>query len=834
MPAPASNDELTDVILKSGVVDEARLRAYVAKLNPPPATPDQLSGLMIRDGILTHFQAEQLLQGKWKRFFIGKYKVLEKLGVGGMGQVFLCEHKLMKRRVAVKVLPAAKAKEQAALERFYREARAVAAVDHPNIVHAYDIDDDNGLHFLVMEFVDGSNLHDMVRKHGPMEVLRACHYIYGSAVGLQHAAEKGLLHRDIKPANILVDRAGVVKILDLGLARFFDPDEDDMLTKKFDESVLGTADYLAPEQALDSHDIDIRADIYGLGGTFYYILTGSPPFAEGTIAQKLLWHQTKEPKPVRDIRPDVPPEIAAIIAKLMAKSPADRFQTPGELMTALAPWVRTPIGPPPTAEMPQFSVAAVGPPRTGGSGAPLQTGPPATQPTAYTPPAYTPAPAPAALAPLPAMWEPFAADTLTGGTQSDTRPDRAADDDDALRDDRPARRRRGGSRTAVRTPPPRKKKKKGVGAWLYILAGVALLAGVVVALLVLKPWEKGPTGPDKPVPPVAAGGTWYVSAAGTGPNPATTRKTLADAVKYARAGETIVLLDDRIEGPAVIIPQSAKNLRIEAGNAAKSVVWSFKPDGPSPANGVLDLRSAIGVTVEGVTIEVNGLIDHGVHVSGFSDGVTLDRVTVKAAKATGFRLYNIEAKAKALRMTGCRVTATPTAVALTTSGSLANKNITIDGCRFDAVETALRVDGPAENVTFRNNRVFNVARGVRWTTAAPAGDRVLVTVARNTFHSVREAGIKLDAELDGGKQELVVSGNFFAATAALAVGPPAGVKAADNGMDAASKEGSLPLKAFVVSDFAFPGLNPNEDATFLRPGGRLSAVGPTKTTVGAE
>src|SRR5262249_5685100 len=153
------------------------------------------------------------------------------------------------------------AKDPAALNRFLREARAVAALDHPNIVHAYDIDQDNDLHFLVMEYVDGSNLQDLVKKVGPLEVTRACHYIRQAALALQHAHEKGLVHRDVKPGNILVDRAGTVKILDMGLARFFH-DEDDNLTRKYNEDVLGTADYLSPEQALDSHDVDIRADIY--------------------------------------------------------------------------------------------------------------------------------------------------------------------------------------------------------------------------------------------------------------------------------------------------------------------------------------------------------------------------------------------------------------------------------------------------------------------------------------------------------------------------------------------------------------------------------------------
>src|SRR5580692_7697628 len=330
MPAPANAEELLDLIQKSGVVDEAKLRSYVQKLadsSTLPKDPAKLASNLVRDAVLTYFQAEQLLQGKYKRFTIGKYKVLEKLGAGGMAQVFLCEHKLMRRRVAIKVLPSAKAEDPSSLDRFYREARAVAAVDHPNIVRAYDIDQDENLHFLVMEYVDGTNLQDLVKKFGPLDITRACHYIYGSAIGLQHAFEIGLIHRDIKPGNILIDRTGVVKILDMGLARFFH-DEDDVLTKKYDENVLGTADYLAPEQALDSHSVDIRADIYSLGATFYYTLTGRTPFAEGTIAQKLIWHQTRQPKAIRTLRPEVPEGLVAVIEKMMAKDPGQRFSTP--------------------------------------------------------------------------------------------------------------------------------------------------------------------------------------------------------------------------------------------------------------------------------------------------------------------------------------------------------------------------------------------------------------------------------------------------------------------------------------------------------------------------
>src|SRR5438874_10620232 len=167
MPSPTTVEEFLDLVRKSGVVDEKRLTAHVERLRTTgqvPADPVRFATQLVQDGVLTHFQAEQFLQGKWRRFTIGKYKVLERLGSGGMGSVYLCEHMLMRRRVAVKVLPASKAEDNSSLERFYREARAVAALDHPNIVRAYDIDKDENLHFLVMEHVDGSNLQEIIKK----------------------------------------------------------------------------------------------------------------------------------------------------------------------------------------------------------------------------------------------------------------------------------------------------------------------------------------------------------------------------------------------------------------------------------------------------------------------------------------------------------------------------------------------------------------------------------------------------------------------------------------------------------------------------------------------
>jgi eukaryotic-like serine/threonine-protein kinase len=370
MPAPTTVDELLKLIRKSGMIEEPRLDAYLERLRlmgPLPTDVRKLAGSMVKDSLLTYFQAEQFMLGKWRGFTIGKYKLLERIGFGGMGQVFLCEHMYMRRRVAIKVLPPAKAEEPAALGRFYREARAAAALDHPNIVRTHDIDQDGNLHFLVMEYVDGSSLLEIVKKKGPMSIDRAVHTVWQSIQGLDHAFRVGVIHRDIKPGNILIDRDGIAKILDMGLARFYQSD-DDMLTKKYDEkSVLGTADYVAPEQTINSHDVDVRADIYSLGATFYYLLAGHPPFPEGSISQKLIAHQTRNPTPIRNLRPEIPQPIADIVAKMMAKSIDHRFQSPADVYESLLPFVDQTVGVPPEDEMPVLSPAAREPVAVGGS-----------------------------------------------------------------------------------------------------------------------------------------------------------------------------------------------------------------------------------------------------------------------------------------------------------------------------------------------------------------------------------------------------------------------------------------------------------------------------------
>lgn len=351
MPALTNIADFLQLGYRSGLLDAEAVRPYCEQ-NEGCCDLQAFAEGLVDEGFLTRFQAEKLLAGRWRGFEIaGKYRLLERLGAGGMGAVYLCEHLTMGRRVALKVLPVSQAQDPASLQRFYREARAVARLDHPNIIRAHDLDREDNLHFLVLEFVDGCNLHDFVRRNGPLTPSRAAHYIRQAALGLQHAHEGGLVHRDIKPSNLLLDRQGTVKLLDLGLARFFGEDNSNFVREFEHGYVIGTADYLAPEQAINSL-VDIRADLYSLGCTMYFLLTGQGPFPTGTSAQKMLWHQVRMPKPISSFRMDVPTNLMKVLDRLMAKEPQRRYQTPAVLADALGDVVTEPVAPPTADEMP--------------------------------------------------------------------------------------------------------------------------------------------------------------------------------------------------------------------------------------------------------------------------------------------------------------------------------------------------------------------------------------------------------------------------------------------------------------------------------------------------
>jgi WD40 repeat protein len=257
-----------------------------------------------------------------------------------MGAVYQAQHRLMGRTVALKVINGSLLNDPTAVARFRREVQAAAQLAHPNIVTAHDAEQAGDTHFLVMEYVEGTDLAAVVQRKGALPVTHACNYVRQAALGLQHAFEQGMVHRDIKPHNLMLMRSGQVKILDFGLARFASeggPGANLTATN----SMMGTPDYVAPEQASDARTADIRADIYSLGCTLYCLLTGRPPFGDRTLLAKIVAHSQEAPRPVTDYRADVPPEVVAILERMLAKDPAQRFQTPAEVAQALAPFARS-------------------------------------------------------------------------------------------------------------------------------------------------------------------------------------------------------------------------------------------------------------------------------------------------------------------------------------------------------------------------------------------------------------------------------------------------------------------------------------------------------------
>ncbi len=289
----------------------------------------------------------------------GRYRVQELLGVGGMGAVYRAEHLLMERPVALKLISHNLTSNPAMIERFRREVKTAAKLKHPNIVMAYDAEQAGDSHFLVMEYVEGQSLARLVSEQGPLPVAQACEYIRQAALGLQHAHERGMVHRDIKPQNLMRTPDGHVKILDFGLARFameaaptgalLAAPEGQTAAGSLTQvgTVMGTPDYIAPEQARDAHTADIRADIYSLGCTLYDLLAGHAPFPEGTVVAKVKAHLERVATPLAELRSDVPPALARVVERMMAKDPAQRYQTPAEVAVALAQVSKPPVPPRP-------------------------------------------------------------------------------------------------------------------------------------------------------------------------------------------------------------------------------------------------------------------------------------------------------------------------------------------------------------------------------------------------------------------------------------------------------------------------------------------------------
>ena len=291
--------------------------------------------LLVGAKMLTPFQSERLLAGRSDGFLLGQHVIQEQVGKGSVGRVYRATHRTMNRTVAIKVMSADVTRTGTARQNFQREVRAAAKLNHPNIITAYDANEVGDRFYLVLEFVDGPTLDALVRQRGPLPWPEACELVRQVALGLQHAHEHGMVHRDIKPANLLVARTSaggcVVKIADFGIAKFTPPTR----TSSPGANLTGTPDYISPEQAHHPHLVDHRADLYSLGCVLYFLLAGRPPFPDGTTEEKVRRHVHEMPAPILQLRPDVPPPVAELLARLLAKNPNHRPPTAAEVAARL-------------------------------------------------------------------------------------------------------------------------------------------------------------------------------------------------------------------------------------------------------------------------------------------------------------------------------------------------------------------------------------------------------------------------------------------------------------------------------------------------------------------
>jgi serine/threonine protein kinase len=329
--------QLLDCLKESKLLSEEEMNRAMNAASRAGADGPSLARELVTAGILTAYQLEAVCDRKYAELRLGNYDLLDRLGAGGMGTVFKARHRRMKRIVALKVLSRELVKEEILVRRFQREVETIARLSHPNIVMAYDADEDAAGPFLVMEFVNGRDLASVVEREGPLCVSAAVHCILQAARGLEYAHGQGIIHRDIKPANLLRDAGGTIKVADLGLARFTSLGDTGAAPGGITQAgrILGTVDYMSPEQALDSAGVDHRADIYCLGATLHYLLLGKPPYQGQTMVATLLKHRDAPIPSLAEARQEVPAALDAIFRRMVAKAPADRYQTMTEVVRAL-------------------------------------------------------------------------------------------------------------------------------------------------------------------------------------------------------------------------------------------------------------------------------------------------------------------------------------------------------------------------------------------------------------------------------------------------------------------------------------------------------------------
>jgi Leucine-rich repeat (LRR) protein len=330
---------LIEGLSQSGLLTAADVEALVRSHPPESSSLEELSRELVDSKKLTAYQVNLLCEGRWKGLVLAEYTILNQIGAGGMGQVFQAVHRRMDRIVALKVLPKETTASADAIRRFHHEVKAAAKLSHPNIVTAHDAGEQEGVHYLVMEYIEGTDLSRLVKENGPLPVDKAVDCILQAAKGLEYAHRRGIIHRDVKPANLLMNTEGVVKVLDMGLARIQLPADSGAAAEASEITrtgvVMGTADYMAPEQSLDAASVDRRADVYSLGCTLYFLLTGKPVYSGGNSMQRFLGHRESPIPSLRAARPEVTEARDGVFQRMVAKKPDDRFASMSAVIEAL-------------------------------------------------------------------------------------------------------------------------------------------------------------------------------------------------------------------------------------------------------------------------------------------------------------------------------------------------------------------------------------------------------------------------------------------------------------------------------------------------------------------
>lgn len=806
MATKLSTDSFVTVVRNSGLIPDDQLDRLLGELSGSDS--EQLAQEFIRRGLLTPWQCDKLLQGRHKGFVLGKYRLLSLLGKGGMSAVYLAEHMLMRRRCAIKVLPSTRVNDSSYLGRFHREAQAVASLDHPNIVRAYDVDHekdgDRDIHFLVMEYVEGRSLHEVIQQDGVLPFVTAADYARQAAIGLDYAHKAGLVHRDIKPGNLLLDLNGVVRILDLGLARFSGDDDDHSLTVAHDERVLGTADYLAPEQALDSHKVDACADIYSLGCTLYFLLTGSPPFTEGSLAQRLMAHQTKAPPPLSNKRPDVPTGLSAIVAKMMAKRADDRYQTAGDAAEALAKWIESVSGGSPSGGAATTSgavraingkgAAAEGQPAPDRQRSPsslarrnVGTGQAAPAPRPAAPksgPAITTGPPRTAPANIPPPAIPFPVRTGESEFGSfellDTAPPVAG----------PHR------SSVVRT----RKQTTGVPpvVWFSIGAGV-LVVFVFVLILILSsggdsddPAASAP--PDGSTTTNGASDGSETTPAGPGPEligqeinvgPSGHFKTISEALEFVKKHYPVGGTDTQV-------------IKVTGGQTYQEAITIDNQDFSFPARirlvSVGDTPARLAPEGDGPVIHLSGveaseidnfILDGGgrsevIKLERYLSGTKLRNLTIDSLSGTGIRAVGVvggggDQHLLVENFLVSESTSSAVGIELAPGTSTRTSYITLQGLRLiGPMQNGLKIDDAIMNVIVTQSIFSQASNGIHVT-----GRRHLrnVTIRNNTFHA-NAVGLLFDAMPEVESAAVSLRNNIFAQTSEADVKVTTGFEAA--------------------------------------------------------